>query len=497
MTPLATPVDWRGDKISLAKDFALHCVALLVYAECSDSMMALFPLTSSAWGGREPVVDGFLHPDFVPVATSLRHQLEGYAGGAAVCVYHRGVCVVDLWGGVKDRAGRPWHRDTMAPSFSTTKGVASTLLHIMADRGLLKYEDTVAKHWPEFAQAGKAGITIRHVLAHQSGLYHIRQMIDHADRMLDWEHMVRAIERTPPIHAPGERSGYHGLTYGFLVGEILQRVTGKPFSQLVQEEIAQPLGLDGMFIGAPDTALSRAAELIWPTRGLLARRVAIDPQVGDRLEQAAGALRQLLLWVGVDLDLGSILDALAPRGISAFDFGAHRTLRVAIPAANGLFTARALARMYAALAGRGTIDGVRLLSPETVKRAAELQCRAPRRAVLPFDMRWRLGYHGVFTTRGVPRHAFGHFGFGGSGAWADPTQELAVGLIVNSGVGTPFGDLRIARISGAALESVAARATVRRSASLPVGARRTTPRIAAARPRPQPRRRLSVVSAQS
>lgn len=419
-----------------------------------------------------PVIDGTLHPDFVTVAGTFRLLLQRYGGGAALCVYHHGACVVDLWGGAKDRAGHAWRRDTMAPSFSTTKGVASTLLHMMVDRGLLKYDDPVAKHWPEFAQAGKGTITVRHVLAHQSGLYHIRQMIDHATRMLDWEYMVRAIERTAPLHPPGARSGYHGLTYGFLVGEILQRVTGRGFSQLVQEEIAQPLGLDGMYVGAPDAALPRAAELIWPTPGLLGR-VSIGPQLGDTLERAAALWRRALLLVGVDIDLGSMLDALAPRGISSFDFGAPDTLRVAIPAANGLFTARSLARMYAALAGGGTLDGVRLLSRETLRRATQVQGRAARRAVLPFDMRWRLGYHAIFTTQGIPKHAFGHFGFGGSGAWADPSRELAVGLIVNSGMGTPFGDLRIARISGAVLRSVQARAqlpAVRRPARLPVAA---------------------------
>ena len=402
-------------------------------------------------------MEGTLHPGFIPVASALRRQLQSYSGGAAVCVYHRGQCVVDLWGGARDRAGNPWERNTLAPSFSTTKGVASTLLHMMADRGLLKYEDRVARYWPEFAQAGKDAITIRHVLAHQSGLYHIRQMIDRAERMLDWEYMIRAIERTAPLHQPGERSGYHGLTYGFLVGEILQRVTGIPFSQLVQDEIAQPLGLDGLYIGAPDDALQRAAELISPPPGLLARH---GPQLGDALESVATLSRRLLGMFGVDLDLGSILDALAPRGISSFDFGADETLRVAIPAANGLFTARSLARMYAALAGSGEIDGVRLLSRDTLKRATQVQSPAPRRAVLPFDMRWRLGYHAVFTTQGIPPQAFGHFGFGGSGAWADPSQQLALAMIVNSGLGTPFGDLRIVRISGAALLSVQQRPQV-------------------------------------
>jgi CubicO group peptidase (beta-lactamase class C family) len=407
------------------------------------------------WGTPEVVkMDGRLHPDFIPVARAFDRQLRSYPGGAAVCVYHHGECVADLWGGAKDRSGNPWERDTLAPSFSTTKGVASTLLHIMADRGLLKYDDPVAKYWPEFAQAGKGAITIRHVLAHQSGLYHIRQMIDRADRMLDWDYMVHALERTAPVHKPGERSGYHGLTYGFLVGEILQRLSGKPFSQLVQQELAQPLRLDGMYIGAPDDVLVRAADLIWPTTGLLGGWVPATPELGDRIEQTAAVVQQFLLLVGFDVDLGSVLSALAPRGIGSFDFGARAALRVAMPSANGLFTARSLARMYAALASGGEIDGVRLLSAETLKRATQVQQRASRRSVLPFDMRWRLGYHGIFTTQGIPRAAFGHFGFGGSGAWADPSRELAVGLIVNSGMGTPFGDLRIARISGAALLSV-------------------------------------------
>ncbi|HVO22740.1 MAG TPA: serine hydrolase domain-containing protein [Candidatus Margulisiibacteriota bacterium] len=443
------------------------------------------------WRDRGPVVmEGTLHPGFIPVATALRRQLEGYPGGAAVCVYHRGQCVVDLWGGTRDRAGNPWEADTLAPSFSTTKGVASTLLHIMADRGLLRYEDRIARYWPEFAQAGKDAITVRHVLTHQSGLYHIRQMIDRAERMLDWEYMIRAIERTSPLHQPGARSGYHGLTYGFLVGELLQRVTGRPFSQLVQDEIAQPLGLDGLYIGAPDDVLPRAAELISPPPGLLAR---YGPQVGDTLEGAAAVWRRLLAVFGVDLDLGSILDALAPRGISSFDFGADETLRVAIPAANGLFTARSLARMYAALACSGEIDGVRLLSRETLRRATQVQSPAPRRAVLPIDMRWRLGYHAVFTTQGIPAQAFGHFGFGGSGAWADPSQQLALGMIVNSGVGTPFGDLRIARISGAALLSVRQRtqASGVRSVPSPRLVGRSGARTLAAR------RRASTLSAQS
>jgi CubicO group peptidase (beta-lactamase class C family) len=410
-------------------------------------------------------LDGHVHPEFLPVADRLREQLRTSSGGAAVCVYHRGRCVVDLWGGVRDRDGQPWLEDTMAPSFSTTKGVASTLVHILVDRGLLDYEDRVVKHWPEFAQNGKGNITLRQVLAHQSGLYHIRQMIDHADRMLDWEYMVHAIERARPVHPPGERTGYHGLTFGFLVGEILQRVTGRSFAELVQLELVGPLRLDGMYVGAPEQALPRAAELIadLPSRWNPQRWLG-HPRVRRGIREIGPALGCGARTLGLQIDLESLLDALGPRGIGHFDFGAEHTLRVSIPAANGLFTARSLARMYAALAAGGELDGVRLLSPMTLARATEPQVEARERAVIPIDMRWRLGYHAVFTTRGVPHRAFGHFGFGGSGGWADPSRDLAVAMIVNSGIGTPFGDLRIARLSGAALAAANRRARTERAA---------------------------------
>jgi len=407
-------------------------------------------------------MDGSVHPDFLPLADALARELRTYPGGAALCVYHRGVCVADLWGGYcDDEARRPWQRDTMSPSFSTTKGVASTVAHVLVDRGLLEYEAPVTDYWPEFGQNGKSAITVRHVLAHQAGLYHIRRMVDRADRMLDWQYMVRAIERAAPAHPPGASTAYHGFTYGFLVGELVQRVTGRLLPQLVRSTIAEPLGLDGLYIGTPATELHRTAKLIWPRRGVLGLGARLlrwqGPLIGDVLAGSAALAQRVLDLGGLALDLPSILDALVPRGLSAFDFGAEETLRVPIPAANGVFTARSLARMYAALAGGGTLDGVRLLSPHTLARATEVQPKCGKRLVVPFDLRWRLGYHGVFTTRGVPQRAFGHFGFGGSGAWADPQRELAVAFVVNSGMGTPFGDFRTARVSGAALACADAR----------------------------------------
>lgn len=411
-------------------------------------------------GQRRTNLDGSLHPDFQDLAGILEGVLERQHGGAALCVYHHGECVVDLWGGALDRDGTPWRRDTMAPSFSTTKGVASTLMHMMVDRGLIDYDARVAEYWPEFAQNGKEDITVRQILTHQAGLYHIRQMIDDASRMRDWGYMIDAIERCEPTHVPGERTGYHGLTYGYLTGEILQRVTGKRFSELVQSEIARPLQLDGLFIGAPESELNRTSELIWSKPSRMLQDIGPD-SIPGWIENAgvtmSSMLSQGLGAIGVDFDLASLMDALAPKRISDFEFDAAETLRSTIPAANGLFTARSLARMYAALAGGGELDGVRLLSRAALERAIEPQPEAKGRSVLPIDMGWRLGYHSVPTSRGIPKRAFGHFGFGGSGAWADPTRELSVALTVNCGTGTPMGDLRIVRLGGAALAAACRR----------------------------------------
>ena len=387
------------------------------------------------------MTDGYLHPDFADVARVLRRQLKGAAGGAAVCIYHRGKLVADFWGGYRNDSKELWLPDTMSVSFSTSKGVASTAIHILADRGLIDYDERVAHYWPEFAQNGKSEILVRHVLCHEAGLYGLRSCIDHADRMLDWEHMVERLAQAKPAHEPGAMNSYHGISYGWLVGELIRRITGKTISQFIQEEIAAPLELDGLYIGAPPEVHDRVAQLIRPAREL---------KSPEALRPAAKRLQKVFDLVRLPVSLPRMADALLPTGIAELDWSSPEVISAAIPGANGVFTARSLAKMYATLAAGGTLDGVTLVSPRTLDQATEIQNRRIDGTV-PFPMRWRLGYHRVTTTRGTLKHGFGHFGFGGSGAWADRERNLAVAMVLNSGVGTPFGDLRIVQLSGAAL----------------------------------------------
>jgi len=390
------------------------------------------------------MVHGYAHPKFWRVARALEKQLvQSPQGGAAVCVYHHGEKVVDLWGGVRDRAGTPWTADTLSVSFSTTKGVVSTVLHILADRGLIDYDQPVARYWPEFAQAGKETITVRQILCHEAGLYPLRSRIDHANRLLDWEFMTDMLARSAPAHPPGTANGYHALTYGYLVGEIIRRVTGHELAQVLREEIAEPLDLDGLYIGAPESEISRVAQLS------ASQQMQRSP---ESLKRLVRPLQRVLSAMRAPVDLTRIAEALIPRGIESFDFSAPEVVRACIPAANGVFTARSLAKLYAALANDGSFGTLRLLSSNTVHRLSEIQSRRVD-LVVPLPMYWRLGYHRAATIRGTIHGGFGHFGFGGSGAWADPKRKLATALTLNSGVGTPFGDLRILRIGAAAIAS--------------------------------------------
>ena len=387
------------------------------------------------------IIQGHVHPDFRPVADALEKQLRrDVAGsGAAVCIYHRGEKVVDIWAGTRNPEGDLWEESTMALSFSTTKGVMSTLLHTLVDRGVLDYDDPVAKYWPEFAQGGKEAITIRQVLCHEAGLYSIRGLIDHAERMLDWEYMTTAIAASTPARAPRRgKSGYHGITYGWLVGEILRRATGRTLAELVRTELTEPLALDGLYIGAPAHERTRLAALVRPRER--AREASVWQKIGFWILRGVTAV--------IGLDPRRTLDALLPRGGQEVFFS-QRVLDAEIPAFNGVFTARSLARMYAMLAGGGELEGKRFLSSATLKRATEVHSRRLD-AVVGFPMRWRLGYHLVGTSRGILPNAFGHFGYGGSGAWADPDRNLSVAMTLNRVAGTPFGDMRMVRIGGIA-----------------------------------------------
>lgn len=423
-------------------------------------------------------VQGVAEAPFWPVVRAFERQLDSSGGGAAVCVYHEGRKVVDLWGGVRGEDDRPWERDTMAMSFSTSKGITSTLIHILVDRGLLRYDDPIARYWPEFAQGGKGTISVRDLMTHRAGLSRLRPLLDHGERILDWEHMVQAMELAEA--RPTAHSAYHALTYGWLTGELIQRVTGKRLQDVIRDELATPLELDGLYIGSPPEAIARSAQLSGRSGsgrpGLLGKIFS---------ETSADVLTLLHRMIGSPLDARHMLDALVPPGM-ADAFSHDRILEVPVPAINGLFTARSLARLYSAIAEGGKLDGVEILSPKMIPQIGKVHVET-RDRVIPIKMGWRLGYHTAFTSRGSLPSAFGHFGFGGSGAWADPTKRLSVAMVNNRVGGTPFGDMRIASIGSAVMNAVGSLppSTAGRRSSRPESPQRWRPK-----PGPQLKRAL-------
>jgi CubicO group peptidase (beta-lactamase class C family) len=319
----------------------------------------------------------------------------------------------------------------------------STLLHILVDQGKARYEDAIASHWPAFGCNGKERITIRDALYHEAGLYRITDLISRPDEMLDWAHMKAVIAGATPVHEAGAYQAYHALTYGWLVGGLIEEIAGRSLQRVLQEELVEPLGLDGMFIGMPHNELYRRAEL---TRGL-----SRPPRERPEWRQIAHEwVERGLGWTGIEL--GEFQSALNPF-TEPFDWNSEETVQAVIPAANGQFTARSLARMYAMLAGGGEIDGIRLLSERRVREIAEVR-RRRRDRVLFVPMHWRMGYHRVFALGVRAPQGFGHYGYGGSGAFCDPSRHLAVALTLNSGAGTPLGNSNVPMIARAAIRSV-------------------------------------------
>ena len=375
-------------------------------------------------------VSGWCDERFAAVATTLGSQMaSGVHDGAAVAIRHHGAPVVDLWAG-------SFTEDSLVVSFSTTKGVVATAVHMALERAGVPYDVPVASIWPEFAQAGKEAVTIRQLLCHEAGIPQIRDVVPDISYLAGWEAMVAAVQALPPLWEPGTANGYHALTWGWLAGELVRRVDGRPLSQFLAEEIAGPLGLDGCAVGTPPEDVHRLVPVLW-------NPIYLDMPTLDLLLPADSLT----------------LQAVAPRGDMVTFVNSEAGRAACVPAITGAFTARSLATIYAALVAGGALDGVRLLSPQTVDAATEVQNDRPD-LVLFTPVHWRLGYmgfgQGLGATAGVAPAAFGHAGLGGSAAGADPVTGLAVAVTLNRLELNVMGDDRAAALVRAAAQSVAA-----------------------------------------
>jgi CubicO group peptidase (beta-lactamase class C family) len=363
-------------------------------------------------------IGGSVEPGFEPVRDAFVRNFEEHGDvGAGVAVHVGGRKVVDLWGGVADAdTGAPYTEDTLQLVFSTTKGATALCANILAQRGLLDVDAPVATYWPEFAVGGKGDIPVRWLLGHKAGLATIDGTLS-LDEMLAWEPVVEALAVQEPLWEPGTAHGYHAVTFGFLVGEVVRRISGKSLGTFFADEVAGPLGLE-FWIGLPEEQEHRVAPLIG---SLVPTGAAVNEKLRELLEQFIGPSSLL----GRALTLNG---AIAEPG--AFN---RRDVHAAeIPAANGITNARSLSRMYAGAVGE--VEGAEagpLLTREQIDAARTCQTKGADKC-LYIDSTFGLGFFtsSVFAPYGVEGN-FGHAGAGGSVGVADPENEIGLGDVMN------------------------------------------------------------------
>jgi CubicO group peptidase (beta-lactamase class C family) len=339
--------------------------------------------------------------------------------GAALAVMVDGEMVVDIWAGHADAARtRAWERDTIANVYSTTKGMAAICAHRLVERGLLDLDAPVASYWPEFAQAGKEQLPVRYLLGHRAGLPAVKEVLP-PGALFNWDAMTAALAKQEPWWEPGTQHGYHALTYGWLVGEVVRRITGKSIGTYFREEVAEPLGLD-FHIGLAAEHDARTAAMI----------PAPLPQPGE-----ASFIAEIVSDPGSMPFKAFVMspDLMNPGLVNTREWRAAE-----IPSANGHCTARSLARVYGALARGGELDGVHVLSRAAIEQAIVEQSHGPDAVLL---LPTRFG-HGFMLTMpellfGPSEHAFGHPGLGGSLGFGDLDAGVSFGYVMNKMIVPP------------------------------------------------------------
>jgi len=372
-------------------------------------------------------ISGTVAPGFEPVrerfAANFQRDDQCREVGAALTVFHGERCIVDLWAGHMDASRvQPWHKDTLLNVYSTTKGIVAVCVAMLVERGVLSYDDTVAKVWPEFAHNGKQLITIAQVLSHQAGLPAFDEPTTIKD-LFDWHGRCAALARQKPRWVPGEKTAYHPITYGFLAGEIVRRASGRrSIGEFVQQELATPLAAD-FFIGLEPALQRRAAETLMPKN-------LVDPSALPSIEETRGSVTNPMLH---------------PQ---AANTAAWR--QAEMPALNGHASAEGIARIYAMLANGGVFERHKLLSPATITRMTQVLSNRLD-LTLGMEANWAAGVvlNGTTTFFGPNPRAYGHSGWGGSFGSADPDRRLAIGYVCNQMGPDLVGDVRARELCAA------------------------------------------------
>ena len=371
----------------------------------------------------------------------LANFAEGKEVGASFAMFQHGLPLVDIWAGHADAAKtRDWEADSIVNVYSTTKGMTALALALLVDEGKVDYDAKVTDYWPEFAAAGKHDITVSILMSHQAGLCGVTERISLED-LYNWDRMVGLLAAQEPFWEPGTANGYHAMTYGYLAGEIIARVTGQTPGNFFRERIAEPLGAD-FHIGLPESEDHRVAEMIAPGGGK-----ASTSGIGQKDDQKDGQKDEKKSGAKIDIKPPKhFLAALANPTLTSEEANTRAWRAAEIPAGNGQGNARSVARVYAMQANGGELEDVRIISEDGIA-ASTRECCNRKDLILGFGVRWGHGY--ILNSKnlyGPVDNCFGHSGWGGSFGFADLDNGLGVGYVMNQMDTNVAGDPRGARL---------------------------------------------------
>lgn len=356
---------------------------------------------------------------------------SGFELGAAIAIEIEGEMVMDLWGGTDNPdTNSEWSENTIVNVFSTTKGVAAICLLQLVEENLVDLDTPVAKYWPEFAQNGKENIPIRYLFCHKSGLSGISKPLPD-DAWYDWDLICESLAEQSPWWEPGSAHGYHAITYGHLVGEIVRRVSGKTIGEYFRQHIGDPLDLD-FWIGLPDSEFYRVSNLkpslTTPLQNLLMPLIKLMPN-----KILPPFIRMLLDFTDTSTIPGAAFSNPSLSMEEPFYVNEPEWRKAEIPAANGHGTARSLAKLYGILANGGKRDGVHVLKPETIEMARKTESDGNDLVLGGIHSKFGLGFMlgTEHVSMGPGSGSFGHGGAGGSLGFADPDNKISLGFIMN------------------------------------------------------------------
>ena len=362
-------------------------------------------------------IKGGCHEDFQEVAEAFAENFDKYQEiGSSVCVVVDGETTVDLWAGYKnEQRTDEWGENTLSVAFSSTKAAIALCVHILIDRGKLNTKEKVTKYWPEYGKKGKEDTTVEMILNHSAGLPALRTQVQEGG-FFDWDYMVELLENEEPFWVPGEKTGYHMMTTGWLIGELVRRVSGKSLGQFFNDEVSDPYNLD-YWIGLPESEDKRVAKV-----------TPFKPSPSDKPSDFATVFRTN----------PNSMQKLSLTNTGGYDYNAKETYRAEIGGVGGITNARSLAGMLTPLAQ----NNEKLLSKKSVKRLSESNIKSDVDNMLLLPTNFSEGFmlnmdnRGRFEGEGgsfmIGPNAFGHVGFGGSSAtFADPDYKMSFGYLVN------------------------------------------------------------------